>query len=526
MTGLEAIREMLPAYVVWGPVLVYVPAAFVISHLSAGLGARITLRPLRQADDRKWAERARLAHPARFASLTNAIVLPCFHGGVAFAVSQALFVVSAELFALLMLLASFAGTVIVSFRVERCIRQGKYTFAQHLRAVSILWLFFRGAALVLLALLLLMPATFNVRAWQLLIGGAAAILLFAAGGGFYIVWLLGLVRPASARLEGIVSRTAGSMRVPVRGVNELAFPAAVGLAMPLLGRLAYTPELLAALDDEEIAAVTAHELAHLTESPMTLLSRLLIAFLLVPLAAVRPLVNDFGLLILAAAIAIIGLAAILARRMSQRLERRADRLAKEQETQKGVLARALMKIYEANLSPVVEPGKGATHPHLYDRLVAAGSPPDFPRPKPPSRFRAVLGNSVTVLVLVAAWIGLIVARFSFAPRGGDERAIDRSLALGGRSAVDLSDLALVRWHADRRAEAAVLYQAAAEIDLGSPDFPANQAIVLASLGRCEEADIAAREAQRRHERNARLRGETVVRAAQEAVRGCYWNKQR
>jgi Zn-dependent protease with chaperone function len=526
MTGLEAARELLPASVFWGPVLVYVPAAFVVSLLSAELGAVIALRPLRQARDTTWAERARLAFPARFTARTNNILVPGLHGGVAFVVSQALSGLPAELFAFLMVLASFAGTVIVSFRVERCIRQGQYTLGQHVRAVSVLWLLFRGPALVLIALLLLMPATFNARAWLLLTGGAAAILLFGVGGGFYIVRLLGLVKPASARLQSIVSRTADSMGIPVRGVHELAFPVANAIAFPILGQLAFTPKLLGALDDEEIAAVTAHELAHLSESPFTLLCRLLPAFLIVPVAAVRPLVNEFGPVILAGVIAVLVLIGILVLRFSQRLERRADRIAKEQQSQKGVYARALGKIYEANLVPLVEPGKGATHPHLYDRLVAAGAPPDFPRPKPPSRFRAWLGMNATLLILLAAWIGLIVARFSFVPRGDDEGAIFRSLALGGRRAVDLSDLALVRSRANRLAEAAVFYQAAAEIDRDSPFYPANQAIVLAALGRCDEADNLAREAQRRHERKPRLRGETVVRAAREAVLGCFRREHR
>jgi hypothetical protein len=87
-------------------------------------------------------------------------------------------------------------------------------------------------------------------------------------------------------------------------------------------------------------------------------------------------------------------------------------------------------------------------------------------------------------------------------------------------------LALARCRASRFAEAAVLYQAASEIDPDSPFFPANQAIVLAILGRCGEADVAAREAERRHECNARYRGESVVRAAREAVLGCVRREQR
>ena len=50
----------------------------------------------------------------------------------------------------------------------------------------------------------------------------------------------------------------------------------------------------------------------------------------------------------------------------------------------GTYARALEKIYEANLLPVVLREK-RVHPDLYDRLVAAGATPAYARPKPPPR---------------------------------------------------------------------------------------------------------------------------------------------
>jgi hypothetical protein len=130
------------------------------------------------------------------------------------------------------------------------------------------------------------------------------------------------------------------------------------------------------------------------------------------------------------------------------------------------------------------------------------------------------------LVVLAAWLGLFVARYSFAPRSQDEQGILRSLALGGRSAVDLGDLAMVRWRGKRWDESAVFYQAASEIDPDSPFHPANQAIVLAALGRCGEADRAAAEAERRHQRNPQLGGDTVVRTAREAILGCFRREQR
>jgi hypothetical protein len=78
------------------------------------------------------------------------------------------------------------------------------------------------------------------------------------------------------------------------------------------------------------------------------------------------------------------------------MEVRADRLGREHEGEiQGTYARALEKMYEANLLPVVMRGKGPIHPHLYDRLTAAGAPPPYPRPKPPRR-------------IVLAWVPIIL----------------------------------------------------------------------------------------------------------------------
>src|SRR5262249_21342847 len=156
--------------------------------------------PLRRTRDLTWAERARLAHPARSAAQTNSLLLPSVHAGVAFAIAPALCGLSADVFALLLMLASYAGASLVSFRVERFVRQGRYTFGQRLRAMSVQWLLFFSWVPVLLALFLLMPATFNARAWLLLAAGAVAVVVFAAGGGFYLAWLTGLLTPAPARL--------------------------------------------------------------------------------------------------------------------------------------------------------------------------------------------------------------------------------------------------------------------------------------------------------------------------------------
>ena len=74
--------------------------------------------------------------------------------------------------------------------------------------------------------------------------------------------------------------------------------------------------------------------------------------------------------------------------------------------------RSMIKLHEANAAPAVMSGK-QTHPHLYDRLLAAGIQPDFPRPDPPgtrAAFAEVLAVAILdCIVLFAALIAVGVA---------------------------------------------------------------------------------------------------------------------
>jgi hypothetical protein len=107
---------------------------------------------------------------------------------------------------------------------------------------------------------------------------------------------------------------------------------------------------------------------------------------------------------------LLGLGALLVARfgggLARRLETRADAHAHHVESgapgaARGVYARALSRLGEVNLIPAVGWAAG-THPHLYDRLLAAGQEPDFPRPPPPSRARMwiALGCGVPVAALM------------------------------------------------------------------------------------------------------------------------------
>jgi hypothetical protein len=75
----------------------------------------------------------------------------------------------------------------------------------------------------------------------------------------------------------------------------------------------------------------------------------------------------------------------LAKRIARRMERHADDAAIQGTADAAIYARALEKIYQANQLPAVMRSNNMVHPHLYDRMLAAGVTPDYPRPQPPGR---------------------------------------------------------------------------------------------------------------------------------------------
>ena len=87
------------------------------------------------------------------------------------------------------------------------------------------------------------------------------------------------------------------------------------------------------------------------------------------------------------------------------MEKRADLTAKSNQLEAGTYARALLRLHEDNLIPAVLRRGQATHPHLYDRLLATGTTPDFPRPAAAHSmswngvvFAFLLGGLMTALV--------------------------------------------------------------------------------------------------------------------------------
>jgi predicted Zn-dependent protease len=255
-------------------------------------------------------------------------------------------------------------------------------------------------------------------------------------------------------------------------------------AFPFGRRIAFTSGCLALLDDDELSAVAAHEIGHLAEPLPVQLARVVLLLAVFPLLVIQ----------LAGLLATIGLAlavlvlARLFRRIARRMEERADRAALGGADASPVYARALERICQANLMPVVMPGR-PVHPHLYDRLVAAGAAPAYPRPEPPSRRRTRLALAAGLALLLTAAIAPVALRGPLeAAAAVDERASDLRIALGPvESLVQRAELEASRGHSERALSFA---RAALALDSHQADAWTLIALTQAGDGACDAAAYA------------------------------------
>jgi Zn-dependent protease with chaperone function len=348
--------------------------AFLLAAGMAFVTNWLALIPWRRNKDKHWSEQARLVFPVIVAARSNLWVIP---GVLVLAVllvwpdSSLLWLFTGTT----AVLGGYAGT----FPLDRELFP-RILFREYIRQIGIgilfrflVWFVFLGAAV-------LMPDTFNLRGLVIGCGMVGLWIIWTRGGLVWLGRLLGLFQPAPERLRKIAADTSARMNVPFREVWLMRSPSAQAFALPGTRKLLLTERLLELLSDDEVATICAHELAHLTESKAARCSRFIQILTFLPWIYFNPLIHAFGLFAFFGLLFItIGVPRIY-RKISWNLESRADKLAKANEGDAGTYARALAKLYAENLTPAVTAKSQATHPHLYDRLLAAGVTPDFPRP--------------------------------------------------------------------------------------------------------------------------------------------------
>lgn len=349
-----------------------------------------------------WSERARLLYPAATAARWNLWTIPAI-----LTLTVALLWPNTSplwLFAgIVSLLGAYVGNSFMYHEVFE--RVSKYELLRQ-TGIGLLvrflnWIVFISAAVW-------MPSQFNLLAWT--IGGTVIVfwILWAQFGWLWAGRKLGVYLPAPERLRKIVGDTSAKMNISYREVLLMRSPFCQAYAVFNGRKLLFTERLLEISSDEEIDAISAHELAHLTESRAVRFSRYIKMLTYLPWMFFSPLLHTFGIIAFFGLMMITVFVPRIYGSISRKLESRADAMAKATESDLGVYARALARIYEDNLTPAVTKKTHRTHPDLYDRLLATGMTPDFPRPAPPS---AAAWHGTMLSWLAGILFGIFAIRF-------------------------------------------------------------------------------------------------------------------
>jgi hypothetical protein len=233
-----------------------------------------------------------------------------------------------------------------------------------------------------------------------------ALLCNGLGASGWLLTIVGLLRPARPIVVEAVGNARGSLQPP--GANaqvfEVELSSANAFAYPGAQIICFTTAAVEGLTPKQLTAIAAHELEHVRES-RALRAIWSMAYALPPLfipALPRSPANGLVL-----GMVLFVLCALAYRSLSGRLEQHADSAATKNGQDEGQYALALERLYELNLLPAVTYVR-QTHPHLYDRLIASGSTPAFPRPRPPPLWPGLLSISFVLLCSVSLGVAQIV----------------------------------------------------------------------------------------------------------------------
>jgi Zn-dependent protease with chaperone function len=486
MPTLADVRSMFPAWLPWAPLLLHVPAVMLASGFISWLCARIALWPARRLHQGHWTERARHAYPARLLLPLLLLANPAMNGFWGASASGPLFYWPGRVTAALLVLAAWLGTAFAYWRVETLINGRRDTFPRRLHCLTAIYLMLRPVIVLAALLCLTLPERFDLRAGLLLLAAIAALALHLGGGAFWLGQRLGLCAPARPRLAAAVERAAQAIGQTAPPVYEIPTSGAYAAAYVTARRLVFSDVAARELSEDELAAIASHELAHLNEKRSLIWARTVTAFTLLPVVCAFPLINSFGVAGYCAVVVVCVVPGLLLRRVTRRMEVHADHEAACHVADPQDFARALEHVYEFNLAPAQMFGKGGTHPHLYDRLLAAGFTPDYPRPAAPSRVPGMLALAAFTLFWMIP--GLVLSAPSV-PWASDEQNLIARLALTGGGLHTFRDFAYRDFDKGNLDGAVRLYRAAVALD-SSPYSAIDLALTLAGAGRCEEAAAA------------------------------------
>lgn len=483
MSALAEFVASLPAWVRFGPALFYPLLSLGVMLPLTWLLEAMLLRPWRRLGaDAHWALRARESFPIRARLTSWVITAPALVAMVWILWLGRLTPVDVAIApAVAVLLVAIVSLV----RVTRLVapHRPRLTWRGFVGMIAM-----GGASLVLLLVIgASMPDELGPRAWLLLAVALIVITLWSIGVPTRIAASTGLYAPASPSIVALVEASASRAGVRAPGVFVADLPTVNAFALLVSRHLVLTKSLVEGVSEEGLAAVIDHEMGHFGEPPRTVALRVASSLVLVPLVLVKPLflsVSPYAALGLAAVVATV---ALVSAKMRRRLEEHAGvHAATPEQAQR--YAGVLERIYELNAVPAVLAGR--VHPALYDRLLACGVTPDFPRPAPPPRR---VGPMFAAFAL--ALLGLVGPRFVFlwleVARGLDVTSMLAVIGATGGDASDFAQLGYARFVQGDLDGAELAYAATAELEPFDPEPIALVARLRVMQGDCRGAAEAA-----------------------------------
>ncbi len=390
----------------WGLVLIVVVLSTLIPAVVLLLVGFCFSRRLTTDPAIHWTERAQRCYPFQIFLSFAYLLVPLFHGlsivdFPSFALPVSKWLLGPTLFFIALVSSVFVGQI-----WERRFRTGLPSFQQRLVDVAALFYLYLTFPLLLGLMGQALPPKGGWNTLLVVLATAVAFLWFQFGGAVRMGRWVRLLVPADKELVEMAAMLACQRGLPPPSVWIFRWQRANAFALIYSNAILVTQRLRVLLNRDELNAVLAHELAHLCEDWGTKSLRLIAPLLVLPVVVSFSLGEPFlwyG--IIGSLVVFIGISRWTQRR-SRRMEERADTFGKEAQQEEGTYAKALAKLYEDNLVPAVMAGKRTVHPHLYDRLIARGTTPDYPRPKPPGRWGILAGGlltAVNALALSLVW---------------------------------------------------------------------------------------------------------------------------
>jgi len=391
--------------------------------------------------------------------------------------------------------AGVAALYVLQFAIHRILhRRQQLGRVSRLRAEALVWCARGGTTWIAFALIF---ARRHADGWARLTFELVLSILYVLallGAGAWLARWLGLAEPAPAQLRALANECARRVGVRLRAVDVWPSRAANAYAFVWSRRIAFSSRALELLDSDELEGVLLHELGHLAETWQLRAKRLVPKLVVLAAVLAFPAVSPSAVSI---ELTLVGVLLLItwAHAFQRKAEVEADLHATENTTSAAAYARALEKLHEANLSPVVMGGR-STHPDLYDRMIAAGVQPSYARPAAPDRRRfqlIVLALMLMAVIPLAVWS----ARSSRSnPAAGEGWAVARA-ALSADPSIAMADLGSLRLQQERLPEAILFYRAASELDAHDSGVAASLAVALVRSGDIVQARVALAEAERR-----------------------------